>query len=134
MTAGTSGTVGNSGLGLFDLADRRLAYLDHRQQVLAQNVANANTPGWQARDLQPFAAVIAGHFAIVPMQTNPMHMPGNKNSAGDTVKITAERAPDGNGVKLDEQLSKVADTEMAQTTTTKIYTKYLALYRLVLGR
>ena len=113
---GSGLTSGNG--SLFDLADRRLAYLQHRQQVLAQNVANANTPGYRARDLEPFAAALAGR----------------SDRAGGVVKLTGERAPDGNGVKLDSQLSKVADTETAQATTTNIYSKYLALYRTALGR
>ena len=50
------------------------------------------------------------------------------------IKLTGERSPDGNGVKLDAQLSRVADTETAQATTTNIYSKYLALYRTALGR
>ena len=37
---------------VLDLADRRLRWLDRRQQVLAQNIANADTPGWTARDLR----------------------------------------------------------------------------------
>ena len=35
-------------IGLFDLAERRLAWTDQRRGVLAQNIANANTPGYQA--------------------------------------------------------------------------------------
>ena len=49
------GRVMDPGIALFDLADKRLAWVDHRQEVLAQNIANANTPGWLARDLAPFA-------------------------------------------------------------------------------
>ena len=47
-----------SGIPLFALADRRLAWIDQRQQLLSQNVANADTPGWRARDLKPFAALL----------------------------------------------------------------------------
>ena len=35
--------------GVFDLAEQRLAWLDQRQRMLAQNVANANTPGTSRR-------------------------------------------------------------------------------------
>ena len=40
-------------IGLFDLAERRLAWADRRQAVLAQNIANANTPGYKPHDLHP---------------------------------------------------------------------------------
>ena len=45
-------------IGLFDLAERRLAWADRRQELLAQNIANANTPGYRPHDLQPFAATL----------------------------------------------------------------------------
>ncbi len=130
--SGSGLTSGNG--SLFDLADRRLAYLQHRQQVLAQNVANANTPGYRARDLEPFAAALAGHSSLTPARTDPGHLAGRSDHAGGVIKLTGERSPDGNGVKLDAQLSRVADTETAQATTTNIYSKYLALYRTALGR
>ena len=41
------------------LAERRLAWLENRQRVLAQNIANADTPGYQPRDLRPFAETLA---------------------------------------------------------------------------
>ena len=46
-------------LALFRLAEQRLAWLDRRQEVLAQNIANADTPGYAARDLPAFAKVLA---------------------------------------------------------------------------
>ncbi len=46
----------SGGGDFFALAARRLDYIDQRQRVLAQNIANANTPNYQARDLSPFEA------------------------------------------------------------------------------
>ena len=40
---------------LFAMLKGRLGYLSDRQRVIAENVANANTPGYQARDLKPFS-------------------------------------------------------------------------------
>ena len=44
---------------LFQLSTQRTAYLSQRQTLIAENVANANTPGFAARDLAPFSAVLA---------------------------------------------------------------------------
>jgi flagellar basal-body rod protein FlgB len=43
------------GIGLFRMISQQLHWLGQRQEVLSQNVANADTPGYQARDLQPLA-------------------------------------------------------------------------------
>jgi flagellar basal-body rod protein FlgB len=41
---------------------------------------------------------------------------------------------DGNGVALDQQLTKVADTETTQTLTATIYKKYMGLFGIALGK
>jgi len=122
-------------IGLFDLAERRLAWADKRQELLAQNIANANTPGFQARDLQPFAATLDHIAGTAPVRTQPNHLPGTATDTPQTITVHAStRSLDGNGVPLDEQLVKVADTETTQTLVTTIYKTYLSLFNLALGR
>lgn len=48
-----------TGVYLFDLASQHARYLATRQATTAGNVANANTPGYKARDVVPFAQVLA---------------------------------------------------------------------------
>jgi flagellar basal-body rod protein FlgB len=126
--------MSQTGSDLFNLADRRLAFLQQRQIVLAQNVANANTPGWQARDMKPFDAMLATKLGVVPVRTNARHLAGQTASAAGTLAVQGERSPDGNSVRLDDQLSKVADTETLQSTVTNLYSKFLGFYRTALGR
>jgi flagellar basal-body rod protein FlgB len=123
-------------IGLFDLAERRLAWADRRQSLLAQNIANANTPGYRPHDLRSFAATLGGTGPVTPMRTQPNHMAG---LAGAGQQIEAEQrpaalAPDGNAVTLDDQLTKVADTATTHALVTTIFKKYLALFGLALGR
>ena len=123
-------------IGLFDLAEQRLAWADRRQGLLAQNIANANTPGYRPHDLKSFATTLAGAGGVAPVRTQPNHMSG---LAGGTQQAEAElrpsaRAPDGNAVALDEQLKKVADTQTTHALVTTIYKKYLGLFSMALGR
>lgn len=121
-------------MGLFDLAEKRLAWIDRRQGLLAQNIANANTPGYVAKDLQPFAQMLARTSPDMA-QTNAMHLTGT-SSAGrtDPMLRPKERAPDGNAVSVEEQLIKVADSNNAQALTTNLYHKYLGLFRTAMGK
>lgn len=120
--------------GLFELADKRMAWAQRRQELLAQNIANASTPGWKARDLKPFAAVLAGRtMQVKPLRTDPAHL-ASAQSDPAAVLLRGERAPDGNTVKLDEQLSRVAETETTHTMVANIYTKYMSFFRMALGR
>lgn len=122
-------------IGVFDLAERRLAWVDQRQAVLAQNIANANTPQYQPHDLQPFAAALGTANVIAPVRTQPDHLAGtvDTSSRADLVKRPSAHAPDGNAVALDEQLVKVADTETTHALVTAIYKKYLGMFAMALG-
>lgn len=120
-------------LALFDLADRRLAHIGRRQEVLAQNIANADTPGWRARDLKPFAEMLARSRSATPWQTQPGHLAPRRSAAQGEVQ-NGERAPDGNSVVLDSELGKVADAESSHSLVTGLYAKYLGMFRIAAGR
>lgn len=118
---------------LFALADRRLTWLDQRQQVLAENIANIDTPGFSPRDLPDFASTLGQAAASGLARTDPRHLPG---AAEDDLLSRAQpsgRAPDGNAVGLDAQLTKIADTQTAQALVTSVYKKYLDMFAMALG-
>ena len=123
-------------IGVFDLAERRLAWTDRRQAVLAQNIANANTPHYQPHDLPPFAAALGRTNAVAPVRTQPNHLAGSSGAASQTeiVERARTRTLDGNAVALDAQLVKVAETQTAHALVTNIYKKYLGLFSIALGR
>ena len=122
---------------LFDLARQHLAWAEQRQSVLARNVANASTPGFQARDLPKFADILSRGHAGDPLRTQPNHMSGPRSGNGahpeNPIRPRA-RAPDGNAVAMDEQLMKVAETETTQNTVTAIYRKYMTMFGMALGK
>lgn len=123
-------------IGLFDLAEKRLVWTAQRQSVLASNIANANTPTFQSRDVQSFASVLAGSGSIGPAQTQPGHMAGTlpNGLASLTKDPPKAQALDGNTVSLDQQLTKVADTETTQALVTTIWKKYMGMFSMALGR
>ena len=124
-----------SAIPLFDLAEQRLAWTDRRQEVLAQNIANLNTPNWQAKDLKPFEQALAGAGGPALARTDPGHLAGTQDTAAQSLLTTqaSGREPDGNAVSLDDQLTKVADTATAQTIATTLYKKYMSMFSLALG-
>lgn len=123
-------------IGLFDLAERRLAWTARRQAVLAQNVANANTPGYKPHDLRPFSAMLHGAVAVSPIRTQSNHLAGtiSARQPDEIIDHTYTQSPDGNAVALEDQLVKVAGTEATHSMVTAIYRKYLGLFSMALGR
>lgn len=127
----------DSHIALFDLADKRLQWLGSRQEVLARNVANADTPGWKSQDVRPFADVLAKTGSTDqtgPTRTNSLHLAGTTASAAGSQTLRGERAPDGNQVSLDEQMERIAQTDTDHEAVTAIYRKYIGMFRLALGR
>ena len=130
-----------SQLPLFKLIDRRLDWLNQRQAVLAQNIANADTPHYRPRDLEAFDFRRLARLAakrIEPTRTDPAHFGGVGAASGSfdaaVVKETYETNLAGNAVVLEEQLMKVSETGMDHELATRLYRKYLGLFRIAVGR
>ena len=122
-------------IGLFELAQKRLEWTAQRQSVLATNIANANTPAFQARDVKSFAEVLSGNGSLGTTRTQPAHLAGTIPSGVASLAKDAQkaRAIDGNSVALDQQLTKVADTETTQSLVTTIWKKYVGMFSMALG-
>lgn len=111
-----------------------------RQEVLAENVANADTPKYQTRDVAPveFSKVLStAQASVQPVVTNPMHVahvPLAHAIDEHVVKTPYETSPDGNAVILEEQMRKVGETRHAYEVATTLFTKHMRLLRLSLGK
>lgn len=125
---------------LFRLMRDRMDFLGERQRILAQNVANADTPNYRARDMQQvdfLDAVRRSATRVAPVMTNTAHMPPATpptKFATDRVKRTYETSPDGNNVILEEQMMKVADTQMEYQTTSMLYKKYVDMMKMAASK
>ena len=117
---------------LFDLLERKLSWVANRQQVVAQNISNADTPGYRSKDVAPFAAML-DQFDIQPANTSPLHLAGFSPSTSTHRQPTGERAPDGNAVGLEDQLTKAADNENMQAVTGNLWKTYMGMFMTALG-
>jgi flagellar basal-body rod protein FlgB len=122
-----------SQIPLFALADRRMAWVDQRQQVLAQDIANADTPGWRARDLTPFAQQLRG-LQTRMTQTSALHLTPPSDQAAGVIVESGERAPDGNSVAIDRVLEQVANTDSAHELVTTLTHSYVDMFRTAIGK
>jgi flagellar basal-body rod protein FlgB len=128
-----------SRIPLFDAIAKRLSWLGERQSVLAQNVANADTPGYVAKDMkQPdFAKLVAGAGTHLPMlRTDAKHiLPVSATGQfEETAEPVTESAPNGNTVQLEDQMMKISSNASDHALTTSIYKKQLALLKIALGQ
>ena len=120
-------------IGLFRLAEKRLNWVEQRQQVLAQNIANVSTPDYKARDLSPFESSLAEQGVAVA-RTDPAHLEGLHSAAQGKEQPSRGKSTSGNTVAMEDQLGKIADTASTQELVTSLYHKYQGMFKMVLGR
>ncbi len=131
-----------SDLPILSMLRTRLEWTQSRQKVLAENVANADTPGFQARDLAPLKFAPAGEpgseVSAVALATTAR---GHIASLGPTPNSFKSRSdgqyevrPTGNAVNLEEEMMKVAANQMDFQTATALYTHSLNLIKIALGK
>jgi flagellar basal-body rod protein FlgB len=116
----------------FSIIRERLAQLGERQRLIAENIANTATPGYQPRDLDASAFIRALDRARLTMvRTQPGHMvPGGRPVARIVTQPDSETTLDGNSVVLEEQTLRAAETRMQYETGLALYQKGLSLLRL----
>jgi flagellar basal-body rod protein FlgB len=121
---------------LLKLSERRMAWLEARQRVLAGNVANADTPGYQPRDVRSFASVLSGATGAPGLAaTDPRHLASKHEAMSARPDRSApDRSPNGNAVSLDREALKVAETDSAHALAATFHKRYLGLFRTALGR
>ncbi len=128
-------------LGLFQAMGAKMGYLNKRQEVISQNIANSDTPNYRPNDVvaPDFGRVLdkTGKNNVRLETTNAMHMP-TANSIQDPkdrkAKETYEVAPAGNSVVMEEQLILSAKTQMDYRLITGLYQKNVSMMRMALGR
>lgn len=130
-------------LTVFRAVREKLKFHEQRQRVLAENVANASTPGYRGRDLQRpdffrMAAEVRDAPGITTAVTSPRHMQvGLISNAGHfrNERVSGyEVTPDGNAVVLEEQMMKVADNQMDFQVASSLYQRSVGLLKTAIGK
>ncbi len=123
----------------------KMIYLEKRQGLISQNIANADTPSYRSKDLTKvdFGSTLKdltsskGIPSVSLETTNLRHMPSVNdmtNAKDRKDKMTYEVAPDKNAVILEEQMVKANETQMDYTLMTSLLTKTANMYKVALGR
>lgn len=123
-----------SQIPLFAMLRGRLGYLSDRQRVVAQNVANSDTPGYRPHDLKPFSFDVKLQAATGPVATQPGHIQLHSSRSGqEFMEVTgrdSETTLNGNAVVLEEQMLKLSDARMNYDAAIGFYQKSLGLLKL----
>ena len=130
-------------IGLFQGISGKMGWLNQRQIIIAQNVANADTPKYVPHDLKKvdFDAVmkdVQNRPSISTATTDENHIRNPKEvEKGKNVeqRTVYESAPDGeNSVDLEEQLFKAQQTNTDYQLMTSLYRKNVNMLKIAIGK
>ncbi len=124
-----------------------MGMLTARQKVLAENIANSDTPGFTPRDVDPDsfknlldAARSGKKTAAITLRTSdPRHIASSRaTGSAMAASVKMIKSPDsettlnGNSVVLEEQVAELADTRMRYEMAVGLYQKSVSLLRLAI--
>ena len=114
---------------LFALASRQAEWLSVRQEVVASNIANANTPKYLAKDITPFSVVLDTTTVSRMARTNPAHFATSE--LGEDIEVKKAELNNeigvqesGNTVALSEELTKAGDIRRQHDLNTSLVTSF----------
>ena len=126
-------------LEILRMAQGMAAHASARQGIIAENIAHADTPGYQAKDLKPFADTYAAQsttpFAMKTSRAG--HLPSAQSGyEAKAVHLTAfgAESPNGNNVSIEDQMVRASQIKGQHELALGIYRKSMDILRMSLGR
>jgi flagellar basal-body rod protein FlgB len=117
----------------------RMQWHQERQRVLAENVANSDTPNFKPRDLvepkfDPSGAAADGPLAMMRTSAGHMAPPGAPQNVDQNTKGGFETRPAGNSVNLEDEMLKLSQNQMDYEAVTSLYSRSLHLLKTAIGK
>ena len=120
-----------SGMSFFQLASDRMRWLGARQSVISENVANADTPNYRAKEVASFRQMLdesaSGGGAGGLRTTDAQHIHGMAGQAAGVTVVddptAIEGGMDGNTVSLEQQTIKAAEVSGNYRLAADLYKK-----------
>ncbi|MGH1330244.1 MAG: FlgB family protein [Paracoccaceae bacterium] len=122
---------------IFAMARGLISHANARQSAIAQNVANADTPGYRARDVASFADAYRGETGSAMRATRAGHTAHSQNAPGlDLRQIDAPgpSSPNGNTVTLEAEMMKSTQARAEHDRALAIYRSSMNILRASIGR
>jgi flagellar basal-body rod protein FlgB len=126
-----------SDIPILSMLRERMEWHQERQRVLAENVANADTPNYQAKDLaQPNFEQQVSMASLALATTEPGHIAASGGGSQFAVDSGSryEVRPRGNSVTHEDEMMKVASNQMDFDAVADLYTRSLSLIKLAIGK
>jgi flagellar basal-body rod protein FlgB len=108
-----------------------MSYLNQSQAVHAENVANANTPGYKALEISPFSfGDTLKQVNATMVVTDPRHIVPASAARASGAAIQVKRSKSGDAQDVEQESLKVSTTGLEYQSITSIFHKFASFFRL----
>lgn len=122
-------------LEILRLAGELASHAASRQGAIAENVANADTPGFRARDLPSFGEVYDQESAFQLRATRPEHLSQEGEAPRwNLIDSPDQESPNGNTVSIEDQMLRAAEVRKEHDTALAVYSTTMDILRTTLGK
>ena len=122
-------------LEIFQLSHAMARHAAQRQEAVASNMANADTPGYAARDLTPFAELVRYRTDQTGMHaTRTRHIGGDLSLAAQDQRTHTGTSPNGNNISLEEEMMRAVSVRKQHDRALMIYKSSMNILRTSIGR
>jgi flagellar basal-body rod protein FlgB len=117
----------------------RMHWHQTRQKVLAENVANADTPGFLPKDLKTPSftregAPVGGRLDAARTDAGHLSLATGRSGEDPVGARRFETSPSGNAVNLEDEMMKVSQNQSDFQLATSLYQKSLQMLRIAAGK
>ncbi|PTQ75022.1 FlgB family protein [Celeribacter persicus] len=124
-------------LDIFKMASGLASHAVSRQEVIAKNIANADTPAYRAKDIASFADTYkSGDFGAGMHATRAAHLIDTQEASQGYTLLDAPDAgsPNGNTVSLETEMMKATQVRQQHETALAVYKSSMNILRTSIGR
>ena len=124
-------------LEIFQMASGMARHAATRQSLVAQNIAQADTPGYKARDLRSFADTYQTRSGGMEIRATRAGHLMDTTAHGATPRIIAgvgSESPNGNNVSLEGEMMRSAEISGDHKRALAIYQSSMRMLRSSMGR
>jgi flagellar basal-body rod protein FlgB len=121
-------------LDVFRMSSAMARHAAARQAVIATNLANADTPGYEARSLPEFSSVWSRDGGETMRVTRPGHIVTDGGFQVRASLRASEPSPNGNNVSIEAELLASVDAQREHGRALAILRHGIGLIRSSLGR
>lgn len=121
-------------LELFQMSYAMARHAGQRQALVAQNMANADTPGYRPQDMVAFSDLARRRDGLVATRAGHIQTQDDASAVISAPFSRGALSPNGNAVSVEDELLRAVDVKRQHDRAITIYRHSMTILRASLGR